>query len=96
MIFSEALNFYVDSPFDDTRKANALETLVVILRSTLQKDLAGWEIMDLLASNVSESDRVFGVSEFQSSPHLRSKIVQKLVEGIELALESTESSGLST
>jgi hypothetical protein len=64
MLFEQALNFYVDTGFEDIRKANALETLVVFLRSVLSKDLAGWEIMDLLAGNVSESDRIFGVRVF--------------------------------
>jgi hypothetical protein len=64
MLFEQALNFYVDTGFEDIRKANALETLVVFLRSVLSKDLAGWEIMDLLAGNVSESDRIFGVCVF--------------------------------
>jgi hypothetical protein len=64
MLFEQALNFYVDTGFEDIRKANALETLVVFLRSILSKDLAGWEIMDLLAGNISESDRIFGVRVF--------------------------------
>lgn len=60
--------------YKDPRKANALETMVVFLRSILQKDLAGWEVMDILAGNVSESDRVF----------------RQLVEGIETVLESPD------
>jgi hypothetical protein len=97
MMFNEALNFYVDTTFDDIRKGNALETLVVILRSILQKDFAGWEIMDLLAGNMSDSDQVFGVrsSVIMKGPIMIDLTLQKLVEGIEIVLESTESSGRS-
>lgn len=60
-IFKEALRFYTSSGNDDIRKVNTLETLTVLLRAVLQKDLAGWELMDVLAGNVGESDQVFGV-----------------------------------
>ncbi|KAG8830817.1 hypothetical protein FRC17_004184, partial [Serendipita sp. 399] len=78
-IFKHALQFFTQSKYSDgeeeqRRRRNALETLVVLFHSVLQKDLAGWEIMDLLSGNMSESDLVFG----------------QLVEGIESTLESTE------
>jgi hypothetical protein len=62
LLFNEALQFFTQLEYQDPRKANALETLVVLLRSILQKDLAGWEIMEVIAKNVAEADRVFNVS----------------------------------
>lgn len=41
---------------------NALETLTVTLRAVLQKGMSGWELMEVLAGNVNESDLVFAVS----------------------------------
>ena len=61
-MFKEALKFFAESLYDDVRKANALDTLVVFLHAMLRKQFAGWELMELLAGTVSESDRVFGVS----------------------------------
>lgn len=72
LVFKEALKFFADSLYDDVRKTNALDTLVVFLHSVLRKEFAGWELMELLAGTVSESDRVFGL----------------LVESIEKVLES--------
>jgi len=96
-LFKEALQCFVRLEYQDPRKANALETLVVLLRSILQKDLAGWEIMDVLAGNVSESDQVFGVSGviYPVAIPLSSKCVRwkQLVENIETVLESPDAPG---
>lgn len=56
------MRFYSASGNEDIRRLNALATLTVLLRAILQKDLAGWELMDVLAGKVTESDQVFGVS----------------------------------
>jgi len=37
-------------------------TVSVLLGAVLQKDLSGWEVMDVLAGSVAESDNIFGVS----------------------------------
>ncbi|PVG03294.1 hypothetical protein CPB86DRAFT_749524 [Serendipita vermifera] len=73
-LFMASLRTFIERPYDDEKKRNALETLAVILRTILLKDLAGWEVMELLAGSVSESDEVFN----------------RLVEGIETVLEDPE------
>ncbi|KAH9898211.1 hypothetical protein C8Q73DRAFT_834250 [Cubamyces lactineus] len=44
---------------DDTKKSHAASTLGVVSRCLLSKNLAGWEVMELFAGGVSDSDRVF-------------------------------------
>jgi hypothetical protein len=46
----------------------------VILRSILSKDLAGWEVMELLAGSMSESDRVFNVRTCAACSHSSSTL----------------------
>lgn len=41
---------------------NAAITLAVVSRAVLSKNLAGWEVMEVFAGGVSDSDRVFKVS----------------------------------
>ncbi len=43
---------------------NAMDTLSVVLRCCLEKNIAGWEAMELFAGGISESDTVFLVSSF--------------------------------
>lgn len=45
----------------DQRKVNAVVTVTVLLGAVLAKDLSGWEVMDMLAGGVTESDSIFGV-----------------------------------
>lgn len=45
----------------DQRKLNAVVTVSVLLGAVLPKDLSGWEVMDMLAGSVTESDSIFGV-----------------------------------
>ena len=47
---------------DDAKKGHAANTLGVVSRCLLSKNLAGWEVMELFAGGVSDSDRVFNVS----------------------------------
>ncbi|KAJ8454482.1 hypothetical protein ONZ51_g12997 [Trametes cubensis] len=44
---------------DDAKKGHAANTLGVVSRCLLSKNLAGWEVMELFAGGVSDSDRVF-------------------------------------
>ena len=43
------------------RKANALETLSIMLKCILVHSFAGWEVMEIFAGGVSQSDAVFMV-----------------------------------
>ena len=45
----------------DQRKVNAAVTASILLGAVLSKDLSGWEVMDVLAGSVTESDNIFGV-----------------------------------
>jgi hypothetical protein len=47
---------------EDTKKQHALETLSSLASCILAKDLNGWEVMDLLAGSVGQSDEVFMVN----------------------------------
>lgn len=51
----------------ETRRTNALKTLLVFVETMLSKDLGGWEIMEVFAGSVSASDEVFTVG-FPSIP----------------------------
>lgn len=39
-----------------------MQTLSVVSRSILNKNLAGWEVMEVFAGGVRESDDIFNVS----------------------------------
>ncbi|KAG5647778.1 hypothetical protein DXG03_008501 [Asterophora parasitica] len=58
-IFRECLSHAHSAPYDDLRKAHALETLVIVLRSILTKNFTGWEVMEVLAGGVGPADEVF-------------------------------------
>lgn len=49
------------------RRENALKTLIIFVRSMGKKGFGGWEIMEVYAGGVQESDAVFTVSTFGSS-----------------------------
>ncbi len=44
---------------DPTKSAHALETLCILTRTLLAKNLNGWEIMEVFAGGTKESDLVF-------------------------------------
>ncbi|KAI9065925.1 hypothetical protein FKP32DRAFT_1623459 [Trametes sanguinea] len=44
---------------DEVKKSHAAVTLGVVSRSLLSKNLAGWEVMEVFAGGVADSDRVF-------------------------------------
>lgn len=48
---------------EETKKVHAAATLGVLSRSLLSKNLAGWEVMEVYAGGVGDSDAVFQVSE---------------------------------
>jgi len=45
--------------YTDVRKAHALETLAIVVRCILTKNFTGWEVMEVLAGGVSQSDDIF-------------------------------------
>ncbi|TFY70009.1 hypothetical protein EVJ58_g112 [Rhodofomes roseus] len=47
-------------PDEDTRKRHAVETLCILSKCLLRKNLSGWEVMEIFAGGVNESDKVFG------------------------------------
>jgi hypothetical protein len=51
-----------NAAYDDVKKSHSLDTLSIILRCILAKNLTGWEIMEVLAGGVSQSDAIFMVS----------------------------------
>ncbi|KZT02439.1 DUF1741-domain-containing protein [Laetiporus sulphureus 93-53] len=44
---------------NDAKKTHAVETLSILSRCILRKNLAGWEVMEIFAGGVNESDKVF-------------------------------------
>jgi hypothetical protein len=58
-LFLNCIRIVSEAPRDDIKTANALETLLVFTRSMLAKNLSGWEIMEIFAGGVKESDDVF-------------------------------------
>ncbi|OBZ78701.1 putative glycine dehydrogenase (decarboxylating), mitochondrial [Grifola frondosa] len=44
---------------EDVRKAHSVETLAVLSRCLLSKNLAGWEVMEVFAGGVNRSDDLF-------------------------------------
>ncbi|KAF8514489.1 hypothetical protein JB92DRAFT_133643 [Gautieria morchelliformis] len=59
MLCRRCLAHLSSTPFNHPVKANALETLVLFVRCMLSKQLSGWEIMDVFAGGVVESDPLF-------------------------------------
>ncbi|KAH7927264.1 hypothetical protein BV22DRAFT_1032014 [Leucogyrophana mollusca] len=44
---------------DNIVRVHAVDTLAVVVRCVLAKNLAGWEVMEIFAGGVNESDQVF-------------------------------------
>jgi len=63
-LFSECLLHARTCTYDDVVRSHALETLSIVIRWVLAKNLAGWEVMEVFAGGVDESDKVFMVSRF--------------------------------
>ncbi|KAG6897115.1 hypothetical protein C0992_003969 [Termitomyces sp. T32_za158] len=59
MLFQECLKHARNAPHADVRKRHALETLSIVLRCILSKNLGGWEVMEVLGGGVGQSDDVF-------------------------------------
>lgn len=67
MLFSTCLEYARTAPYDDPRKSHAVQLMTVVTRGLLNKsDLAGWEVMELFAGGVNESDKFFNVLMFNS------------------------------
>lgn len=51
--------------YDDPLKSHAVQLMTVVIRGLLSKsDFAGWEVMELFAGGVNESDKFFNVLKF--------------------------------
>ncbi|KAF9459825.1 hypothetical protein BDZ94DRAFT_989519 [Collybia nuda] len=59
MLFRECVAHGHSAKMGDVRKSHSLETLSILIRSVLAKNLTGWEVMEILAGGVSLSDTVF-------------------------------------
>ncbi|KAI0308151.1 hypothetical protein B0F90DRAFT_1807431 [Multifurca ochricompacta] len=60
MLFSTCLRHAVEAPYDDPKKSHAVQIMTVLARCLLsKKDLAGWEVMELFAGGVNQSDHFF-------------------------------------
>ncbi|KAG1783513.1 hypothetical protein EV702DRAFT_1053969 [Suillus placidus] len=57
-LFTVCIVFAADRKGKETR-AYAIDTLSIMLRTILAKNLAGWEVMEIFANRVNEADRVF-------------------------------------
>jgi acetyl-CoA acetyltransferase len=62
MLFSTCLEYARTAHYDDLKKYHAVQLMTVITRCLLNKnDLAGWEVMELFAGGVNQSDKFFNV-----------------------------------
>jgi len=61
LLCRRSLLHFSNAPYDHPRKYNSLETLVLFVRAGLSKQLSGWEIMEVFAGGVGESDALFSV-----------------------------------
>ncbi|KAG6380882.1 hypothetical protein JVT61DRAFT_5273 [Boletus reticuloceps] len=59
MLFVTCVSFAANSEEDVIIRLQAVETLSVVLRCILAKNLAGWEVMVVFADDINESDKVF-------------------------------------
>ena len=67
MLFSTCLRYTRTARYEDPRKSHAVQLMTVLTRGLLSKsDLAGWEVMELFAGGVNESDKFFNVLMFGS------------------------------
>ncbi|KAG2156639.1 uncharacterized protein EDB93DRAFT_1127654 [Suillus bovinus] len=57
-LFTVCIIFAADRKGKETR-THAIDTLSIMLRTVLAKNLAGWEVMEIFANRVNEADRVF-------------------------------------
>jgi hypothetical protein len=65
MLFSTCLKYARTAPYDDPKKYHAVQLMTVTTRGLLSKgDLAGWEVMELFAGGVNQSDKFFNVLTF--------------------------------
>jgi hypothetical protein len=55
------LAYAQNAAHEDIKKLHSLDTLSIILRCILAKNLTGWEVMEVLAGGVGQSDVVFMV-----------------------------------
>ncbi|KAA1467980.1 DUF1741-domain-containing protein [Dentipellis sp. KUC8613] len=59
-LFATCLEHARTVSHDDPKKVNALEIMAIFMRCLLSKsDLAGWEVMELFAGSVNDSDKFF-------------------------------------
>jgi hypothetical protein len=58
-LFVTCVSFAAKSDEDAIVRLRAIETLSVVLRCVLAKNLAGWEVMVVFAGEINESDKVF-------------------------------------
>ncbi|KAH9065797.1 hypothetical protein EDB87DRAFT_1593217 [Lactarius vividus] len=59
-LFSNCLLHVRTAPYDDPKKSHAVQMMTVLTRCLLCKgDLAGWEVMELFAGGVNQSDNFF-------------------------------------
>ncbi|KAF8899008.1 hypothetical protein BD779DRAFT_1486579 [Infundibulicybe gibba] len=61
MLFRMCLTHARTTPYDDIKRANALTTFTALTLSVLGKNLSGWEIMEVMAGGVHQSDEFFTV-----------------------------------
>ena len=62
MLFVTCVSFAARNEEDAIVRLRAIETLSIVLRCTLAKNLAGWEVMVVFAGKINESDKVFMAS----------------------------------
>ena len=67
-LFSTCLLHARTAPYDDPKKSHAIQMMTVLTQCLLCKgDMAGWEVMELFAGGVNQSDKFFNVSRHQIS-----------------------------
>lgn len=60
-LFQACVEQMGSASYEDVKKTNAVETQRILVTRVLAKNLTGWEVMEILAGSVSQSDVIFGV-----------------------------------
>jgi hypothetical protein len=58
-LFQACIKHIRSASYNDVKKANAVETQYILVTRVLAKNLTGWEVMEILAGSVSQSDAIF-------------------------------------
>ncbi|KAF8167628.1 hypothetical protein B0H34DRAFT_646029 [Crassisporium funariophilum] len=84
-LFQACLKHARSAAYEDIRKTHAIETLSILVSRVLAKNLTGWEVMEVMAGSVAQSDSVFSeftkmidviMGDAEAPPSIRHQVLQ--------------------